>query len=109
MKLSAIEPSSTGYDLRTFTCPQCRRVQRHLIESAVTDAWLHDIRGTTVTLLAESGCTLPEIVSITGHSLRTAQTIIEKYLARTSKLAASAIAKFENVLETDFAKRPAKR
>jgi len=40
MKLSAIEPSSTGQDLRTFTCPQCQRIQRHLIESAVTDAWL---------------------------------------------------------------------
>jgi hypothetical protein len=60
-------------------------------------------------MLAEAGCTLPEIVSITGHSLRRAQDILEKYLARTSKLAESAIAKFENVLETDFAKRPAKR
>jgi integrase len=77
--------------------------------AGIEELHFHDIRGTTVTLLAESGCTLPEIVSITGHSLRTAQTIIEKYLARTSKLAASAIAKFENVLDTDFAKRPAKR
>jgi integrase len=76
--------------------------------AGIEELHFHDIRGTTVTLLAESGCTLPEIVSITGHSLRTAQTIIEKYLARTSKLAASAIVKFENVLETDFAKRPAK-
>ena len=33
----------------------------------------HDIRGTTVTMLAEAGCSLPEIVSITGHSLRRAQ------------------------------------
>jgi hypothetical protein len=48
MKLSAIEPSSTGHDLRTFTCPQCRRVQRHLIESAVTEAWL-DSHGNAVT------------------------------------------------------------
>lgn len=40
MKLSAIEPSSTGRDLRTFTCPKCSRVQRHLIDSAVTEAWL---------------------------------------------------------------------
>jgi integrase len=77
--------------------------------AGIEELHFHDIRGTTVTLLAESGCTLPEIVSITGHSLRTAQTIIEKYLVRTSKLTASAIAKFENVLETDFAKRPAKR
>jgi hypothetical protein len=48
MKLSAIEPSSTGHDLRTFTCPQCRRVQRHLIESAVTEAWLDPQRGNAV-------------------------------------------------------------
>ena len=26
-------------DLRTFTCPHCRRVQRHIIESTVTEAW----------------------------------------------------------------------
>ena len=39
MKLSAIEPSSTGHDLRIFTCPNCKRVQRHIIESAVTVAW----------------------------------------------------------------------
>jgi hypothetical protein len=41
--------------------------------------------------------------------LRSAQEIIDKYLARTSKLAESAIAKFENVVETDSAKWPAKR
>jgi hypothetical protein len=39
MKLSAIEPSSTGHDLRTFTCPHCTRVQQHIIESTVTEAW----------------------------------------------------------------------
>jgi hypothetical protein len=39
MKLSAIEPSSTGQDLRTFTCPECKRVERHIIERTVTDAW----------------------------------------------------------------------
>jgi hypothetical protein len=44
MKLSAIEPSSTGQDLRTFTCPECRRVQRHTIESAVIVAWLEPQR-----------------------------------------------------------------
>jgi integrase len=77
--------------------------------AAIVGLHFHDIRGTTVTMLAEAGCTLPEIVAITGHSLRRAQDILDKYLARTSKLAASAIAKFENVIETDFAKWPAKR
>jgi integrase len=76
--------------------------------AGIADLHFHDIRGTTVTMLAEAGCTLPEIVSITGHSLRSAQDILERYLARTSKLAETAIAKFENVLETDFAKQAAK-
>jgi hypothetical protein len=48
MKLSAIEPSSTGQDLRTFTCPECKRVQRHVIESAVTEAWLEPKRAVKV-------------------------------------------------------------
>ncbi|SDN29728.1 hypothetical protein SAMN05444050_1208 [Afipia sp. GAS231] len=44
MKLSAIEPSSTGQDLRTFSCPICKRVERHIIESLVTEAWLEPRR-----------------------------------------------------------------
>jgi integrase len=76
--------------------------------AGIVNLHFHDIRGTTVTMLAQAGCTLPEIVAITGHSLRRAQDILEKYLARTSKLAESAIAKFENAMETDFAKRAAK-
>jgi hypothetical protein len=48
MKLSMIEPGSTGYDLRMFSCPNCRRVQRHLIESAVTEAWLDPQRRNAV-------------------------------------------------------------
>jgi len=69
----------------------------------------HDLRGTTVTMLAEAGCTLPEIVAITGHSLRRAQDILEKYLARTNKLGESAIKKLENALKTKSANRPANR
>jgi hypothetical protein len=44
MKLSAIEPSSTGQDLRTFSCPICKRVERHIIDSLVTEAWLEPQR-----------------------------------------------------------------
>jgi len=39
MKLTAIEPSALGQDLRTFACPRCNRIQRHIIERAVTEAW----------------------------------------------------------------------
>ncbi|MDQ0318776.1 integrase [Pararhizobium capsulatum DSM 1112] len=78
-------------------------------QAGITDLHFHDIRGTTVTLLFQAQCNLGEIVSITGHSLKRAQDILDKYLARTSTMADNAIAKFENVLETDFAKRPAKQ
>jgi hypothetical protein len=44
MKLKAIEPSDGGKDLRTFGCPACKRVERHIIESAVTEAWLEPRR-----------------------------------------------------------------
>jgi integrase len=77
--------------------------------AGISGLHFHDIRGTTVTMLAEAGCTVPEIASITGHSLRTAQQILDKYLAKTSKLAANAIAKFENVVETGSANRAANR
>jgi hypothetical protein len=48
MRLSAIEASNPGQDLRTFTCPRCRRLQRQNIESAVTDAWIELPRAISV-------------------------------------------------------------
>ncbi|EEE44113.1 tyrosine-type recombinase/integrase [Roseibium alexandrii] len=78
-------------------------------EAGIEDLHFHDIRGTTVTMLFQAGCNLGEIVSITGHCLRRAQDILDKYLARTSTMADNAIAKFENVLETDSAKHTAKQ
>lgn len=59
------------------------------------DLHFHDLRGTTVTMLFEAGCTVAEVASITGHSLRRAQEILDKYLSRTSGMATNAIAKFE--------------
>lgn len=53
----------------------------------------HDIRGTAVTRLAEVGCSNPEIATITGHSLKDVETILEHYMARTKKMANSAIRK----------------
>jgi len=44
MKLTAIEPSMWGQDLRTFTCGHRKRVQRHIIESTVTETWLEPKR-----------------------------------------------------------------
>jgi hypothetical protein len=44
MTLTAIEPGGLDQDLRTFTCPKCERVERHIIDSAVTEAWLEPQR-----------------------------------------------------------------
>jgi hypothetical protein len=46
--------------------------------------------------LAEAGCEVPEIATITGHSLKNVEAILDAhYLGRTTKLAASAVAKLE--------------
>jgi len=55
----------------------------------------NDLRGTAVTRLAEAGCTVPEIASITGHTLRSVTSILETYLARTSEQASAAIEKLD--------------
>ena len=63
----------------------------------------HDLRGTTVTLLSEAGCTAQQVATITGHSLKTVSQILERYLARTRGLAEQAISNFENSPRTKFA------
>lgn len=73
--------------------------------AGITDLHFHDLRGTAVTMLAEAGCNVPEIASITGHSLKSVHTILEKYLSRTKALASSAMTKFENASSTGFANR----
>jgi integrase len=56
----------------------------------------HDLRGSAVTRLAEAGCTVPEIASISGHSLADVEAILDAhYLGRTTMLAASGMAKLE--------------
>jgi len=73
--------------------------------AGINDLHFHDLRGTAVTMLSEAGCSVPEIASITGHSLKSVYTILEKYLSRTKSLARSAMTKFENASSTDFANR----
>jgi integrase len=62
------------------------------------DLHFHDLRGTAVTRLALAGCTVPEIASITGHSLETMQAILDAhYLGGRVELAESAIKKLNAV------------
>ena len=66
---------------------------------------LGDLRGTAVTMMAEAGCSVPQIVAVTGHTLQSATRILERYMARTSRMAEAAILHFENAKATEFANR----
>lgn len=73
--------------------------------AGIPDLHFHDLRGTAVTMLAEAGCNPIQIASITGHSLKSATVILDRYLARTRALAGEAVALFENAKSTQFANR----
>jgi integrase len=65
-------------------------------EAGVVGVTFHDLRGTAVTRLARAGCTVPEIASISGHSLKDVGDILDAhYLNRDSALAQAAIRKLE--------------
>jgi integrase len=57
-----------------------------------------DLRDTAITRLYEAGCTIPEIQSITLHSLRTINTVLEHYGMPTDRTADNAIAKYDAYL-----------
>jgi integrase len=62
------------------------------------DLHFHDLRGTAVTRLALSNCSVPEIAAITGHSMKTVQEILDAhYLGGRVELAESAIKKLSQV------------
>ena len=64
--------------------------------AGITGLTFHDLRGTAVTRLALVGCTVAEIASVTGHSLRDVHMILDAhYLARDPALAENAIRKLE--------------
>lgn len=70
-------------------------------KAGVTDLTFHDLRGTAVTRLAKAGCTVPEIATITGHSLKDVATILDShYLSRDIALGESAIRKLERRAKT---------
>ena len=65
-------------------------------KAGVENLTFHDIRGTTVTRLALSGATTMEIATITGHSIKDVEGILDAhYLYRDPALARSAMAKLE--------------
>jgi integrase len=69
--------------------------------AGITGLTFNDLRGTAVTRLAIAGCTVPEIATITGHSLRDVGAILDSnYLDRDPAMAESAIRKLERGTKT---------
>jgi integrase len=67
-------------------------------KTPLKDLHFHDLRGTAVTRLAPSNCSVPEIAAITGHSMATVQQILDAhYLGGRVELAESAIKKLSAV------------
>ncbi|WP_292231011.1 hypothetical protein [Brevundimonas sp.] len=60
------------------------------LESGARDLKLKWLRHSCVVQLARAECTVPEIASITGHSITSVEQIMQKYLPRDSKVAENA-------------------
>jgi integrase len=99
--LDATERRSTiilvNSDGRPWTADGFRSSWRKAVKKAgIIDLTFHDLRGTAVTRLAMAGATVPEIATLTGHSLRDVRTILDShYLARDTTLGEAAIRKLE--------------
>lgn len=66
-------------------------------KAGVAGLTFHDLRGTVVTRLAIAGCTVPQIATITGHSLKDVEVILDAhYLMRDFGLGEVAIARLES-------------
>jgi integrase len=66
------------------------------VKARVFGVTFHDLRGTAVVRLAIAECTVPEIASVTGHSLGEVRTILEThYLYLDQALSENAMAKLQ--------------
>ena len=77
----------------------------HARAVGIDDLQFRDMRGTAVTLLSEAGVTVQQVAAITGHTMQSVVRILEKYSARTKRLAEAAIRTFEASSASDFANR----
>ncbi|KIZ39066.1 MULTISPECIES: hypothetical protein [Rhodopseudomonas] len=69
--------------------------------ASVADFTFPDLRDTAVTWYARAGCTVPEIASITGHSLASIYGILKHYLALDGELADNAVKKLVDYMERE--------
>src|SRR5205085_12125936 len=87
----------TSTDEKPWTADGFRSSWRKACAAAgITGLTFNDLRGTAVTRLAIADCTVPQIATITGHSLRDVTAILDSnYLNRDPAMAETAIRKLE--------------
>jgi len=74
---------------------------RRIAGRAEIDAQARDLRRTAMLRMAEAGATVPQIASVSGHSIEATQRILETYLPRNRDLAEIAITRL-----AEYKKRP---
>jgi hypothetical protein len=74
---------------------------RRIAERAGLDAQARDLRRTAMLRMAEAGATVPQIASVSGHSIEATQRILETYLPRNRDLAEIAITRL-----AEYKRRP---
>jgi len=92
--LSRKGPSLTivAYRGRPVEYDTFNRRFRRVAERAGLDAQARDLRRTAMLRMAEAGVTVPQIASVSGHSIEATPRILETYLPRNRDLAEIAIA-----------------
>jgi integrase len=76
-------------EFRTSWAKVCRK-------AGIVGLTFHDLRGSAVVRLALADATVPQIATLTGHSLRDVEAILDAhYLGRDVKLAKIAVMKLE--------------
>ena len=66
---------------------------RRIATATGIDAQARDLRRTAMLRMAEAGATVPQIASVSGHSIEATQRVLETYLPRNRDLAEIAIAR----------------
>jgi integrase len=95
--LCGLARSSTSLTIVTFRgrpvkYPRFNERFRRIAERAgISDAQARDLRRTAMLRMAEAGATVPQIASVSGHSIEATQRILETYLPRNRGLAEIAI------------------
>jgi integrase len=94
--LGAVAHSSTSLTIVTYRGRPVKYLRfnerfRRIAERAQVDAQARDLRRTAMVRMAEAGATVPQIASVSGHSIEATQRILETYLPRNRDLAEIAI------------------